>query len=561
MRFRSYLLFLLILMVAPLASANVAPPYLSADPECFRQDFTEFLASLGRHPQFLPSDVAVAAQTVASLDAVSLSELEATLNSVPAWRAMPRVLVAVNAAEQAHRNELLSRVIQNAGNTSPPSEEQELQYFRRDFLFLLEQMGRFSDLMGPEFAARVDNVHRAIESMPDAALPALRDEYYSRADEWQLLAAGAPTARSIGANAMRPIQPLGCNWDCGIDVGCYISAIGCLIDEVARLAQELATAVQNLVNTIASVLGEVGEVFAAVINIPIEVGKVFIGLFGSIGSGLMEAFHALIDLIPDTIAEVVAFLEEQLGYAITNFDWNQIATQVPLIPDLCPDDAAAIAGEICDRGGDAITELVFNVVPEDGLSLAVKLGVAALHFPLAYLCQCKESQDALDFAQMQETERIWTGEHLDLELSTRATQASVNLLNTNLGDLDGDVASVEAKLDVLEAKVDTLAGLQNDAQLFVDGFRKLSTRLAIEENLLRVRPDVVSQYQLPRAFGGLLETVGLIVADTIRINLLADQPIGGAERELQRGDGLRLAGDFIKAFEAYRSAYSEAVKP
>ena len=54
--------------------------------------------------------------------------------------------------------------------------------------------------------------------------------------------------------------------------------------------------------------------------------------------------------------------------------------------------------------------------------------------------------------------------------------------------------------------------------------------------------------------------MGLIVADTIRMHLAAAQNIFGAERELQRGDALRLAGDFVKAYEAYRSAYTEAIK-
>jgi peptidoglycan hydrolase CwlO-like protein len=546
-----------------LAFANVVPaPQVATDPDCFRTELSGFVSDLAPLPQFTPAQIGETQDVVASLDPGNLQSLETSLAGIPGWRAMPRILVAVNAAEDSHRNELLARVIEHASDPSAlvVTPEKEAEYFRRDFLFLVEQMGRYSDLMGPEFTARVENVRRAIEAMPADAIPALRDEYNRHAGDWQLLAAGV-SQRTVGGNALRPIEALGCNWDCGIDVGCWISAVNCLIDEVRNLAAQIANKIQELADTIASVFTQVGNVFAQIAQLPATIANYFTGLFDQIKTLLTKAFNSLLALIPNSVEEVLAFLEDTLGYAITNFNWNDVASQAPMLPDLCPDDAAAIASEICDRGGDAITELVFNVVPEDGLSLAVKLGVAAIHFPLAYLCQCAEGQEAIEYAHAQADHRELTGDRLDLQLSTRAMQSSVDVLNSNLGDLDGDVGNVEAKLDVLEAKVDTLASLQNDAQLFIEDFRTLSTRLAIEANLLETKPDVVSQYQLPRAFGGMLETVGLIVADTIRINLLASQPIGGAERELQRGDLLIVAGDFVKAYEAYRSAYGEAVKP
>jgi hypothetical protein len=545
------------------ALANVAPPPAAAtDPDCFRGELSGFVSELAPLQQFTPAQIVDAHDVVASLDPGSLQALEATLAGLPNWRAMPRILVAVNAADESHRNELLARVIEHSSDPSAlvVTPERELEYFRHDFLFFVEQMGRYSDLMGPEFALRVEKVRQAIETMPAGAVPALRDTYYQHASDWQLLASGV-SPRAIGGTSFRPVEALGCDWDCGIDVGCWIDAVGCLIDEVGNLATSLANKIAELANTIASVFSQVGNVFAQIAQLPATIANYFTGLFDQIKNLLTSAFNSLLALIPNSVEEVLAFLEDTLGYAITNFNWNDIASQAPKLPDLCPDDAAAIASEICDRGGDAITELVFNVVPEDGLSLAVKLGVAAIHFPLAYLCQCAEGQEAIAYSHAQDAHRTLTGQRLDLQLSTRATQSSVNVLNTNLADLDSDVGKVEAKLDVLEAKLDTLASLQNGGQVFVEDFRTLATRLAIEENLLKNKPDVVSQYQLPRAFGGILETVGLIVADTIRVNLLASQPIGGAERELQRGDLLIVAGDFVKAFEAYRSAYGEAVKP
>lgn len=564
MRARSAVLLLLLLGIAPFASANVAPlPAVTADPDCFRQELTGFVDGLAPLPQFSPYDIASARDTVASLDPATLSTLETTLAGIPNWRVMPKILVAVNAADEEHRNELLSRVIEHSSDPTGTliAPEKELEYFRSDFLFLLDQMARYSDLMGPDFARRVKEVREKVASMPVEALPHLRDEYYRHGSQWQTLAAGGIAPRAIGATALRPIQPLGCDTSCGIDVVCWGKAVACLIGEVDDLFAQLAAKVAELANTIASVFTKVGEVFAEVAKLPGQIASYFTGLFDRIKNLLTDAFNSLLALIPDSIPEVIAFLEDKLGYAITNFNWNSIASQVPKLPDLCPDDAAEIASEICDRGGDAITELVFNVVPEDGLSLAVKLGVAAIHFPLAYLCQCKDGQDAIAFSEAQAAHRALTGERLDLQISTRATQSSVNTLNANLADLDDDVAKVEAKLDVLEAKLDTLASMQDGAQLFLDDFQTLSTRLNIEENLLKSKPDVVSQYQLPKAFGGLLDTVAFIVADTIRLNLLASQPVGGAERELQRGDLLVVAGDFVKAFEAYRSAYSEAVKP
>ena len=93
---------------------------------------------------------------------------------------------------------------------------------------------------------------------------------------------------------------------------------------------------------------------------------------------------------------------------------------------------------------------IVNFVSESVL-IGFKTGVALVHYPLAYLCQCRDIQEALDFAEAEKVHRDLTGQRLNLQLSTRASQASVDVLRASVAALDSDVAKVEAKLDTLGA--------------------------------------------------------------------------------------------------------------
>ena len=140
-------------------------------------------------------------------------------------------------------------------------------------------------------------------------------------------------------------------------------------------------------------------------------------------------------------------------------------------------------------------------------------------------------------------------------------QTSVNTLRGTLGDLDQNVAEVGSKLDILQGNVRLKARNQSDRQAMLASFEELMSRLAVEDNLLASSSNVVSQYQLPEAFGGQLGLVQSIVGRTIAAMSAAGQSTNNALREYEAGNALVPVGDFAGAFKQFRKAYGEAVKP
>jgi hypothetical protein len=152
-------------------------------------------------------------------------------------------------------------------------------------------------------------------------------------------------------------------------------------------------------------------------------------------------------------------------------------------------------------------------------------------------------------------------QRLDDKLSTRAMQTSVNALRDSLHQLDTETAEVDSKLVHLHADVQRMATNENNGQTALTSFEALTKRLSIEENLLNTSNHIISIFQLPAAYGGHLTLVRSVVDQTIKSMLAAGQRVNNAERDLARGDARVAVGDFAGAFNEFRSAYSQAVKP
>ncbi|HVR42457.1 MAG TPA: hypothetical protein VMS56_03340 [Thermoanaerobaculia bacterium] len=604
---------LLLWAAAGLAGAT-APP----EGELFRCELNEFVRELGVLPEFGATATMEAEEKVAALSMEEVAVLRAGFAQIPNWEQIPTVLASLRSSDLDYARAQLARSIGGRAPGMPMTGEQELEQFRDDFLFMLDQMAKFAPLMQPDYGERVAALRLRIEGMPFDALPILQKQYIERAPELRTAMVGDPFAEpvdAIGGHGLADdpslVEAHACNCSCGLNIGCWGRCIDCIFKEIASLGEKIANLVSNILtmtkNFFEVTLPDLG---GKILALPGQVLSFFTGLWDRIKTLLEAAWDGLLAIVPrdlDAVLRLLGFTGE------IDFNWAAIASSVPTLAPPCEgdilDDVVAVAAEVCDRGGDALTELLFEIAPEDGLGLPLKIGVALLHFPLAYLCQCDETADAIEYADAQDAHREWTGERLDLALDTRATQSSVNALSLNLGDLDRDVEQVEAKLDIIEgtagrietnvdranatsiriednlvrientagqsimnlttisettrsidSKVDLLIGGNLEQQEWLGDFNDLITRLRIEDNLLENRPDAISLFQLPQAFGGHLETVALIVADTINLMLAAGQPIFGAERELDRGDALRAAGDFVKAYQAYRSAYLDAVR-
>jgi hypothetical protein len=576
---RTVVLFTAILAAASLASANTVP----ADSiEAFRGELSSFAADLEAFPD-LKEEGALFRETVASMPPEQLEAMELGLQNLPHWRELPVMLASLAQAEEDLQRMRIARLIGDSG-FEPPTAERELEYFRQDFIFLLDRIAVFAPMLGEEQAGQIEHLRGKVETMPADGLMALRDEFVSRSGEMlgridsalgsDLGRAGIPSL--LGPDGGFVSGHAGCGSCCGdvvTCVGCWTSLVGCLIDEVGNLVNDINNFFTNFfTHTIPGLFTKIAE-------LPGKVLEKLTAVFNSIASFVTDKLNALIALIPDSLDDVLAYL----GIDWNNINWSTIAGSIPTIGPPCSQiqQAVDIAADVCDRGGDALSGLLFELMPDDGLSFAFKAGVAVIHLPLTFLCQCADIQEAIAYADDQAAHRLLTSTNLDLKLSTRATQSSVNALSLSLLDLDNDVAKVEGKLDVIQntvdrietnidrteatsdrmhTKVDALTAGNSGQQEWLGDFRTMMTRLNIERNLLQQKPNAISLFQLPTAFDGLLDTVAMIAADTIQLNLDASQTIFGAERELQRGDQLRLAGDFAKAYEAYRSAYFEAVK-
>lgn len=563
---------------------------IRADENALREQVSVFVDELAAVPG-VGVDRTAAVAAIQTLSPEQLQKIQAAASALPNWQTLPNVVAEVDEARRTHDQQVAARFLAAGGaeGAALVSDEENLEYFRADFLFLLDQLDRFSPMMRPEFGARVALLRKTVRSMPAQALPGLRKAYEERAADL-IIGGSGNSQRAARSDAWRPVTN-GCGGCGAADLACWISKAGCLVDEVDKLVGQLEDLQDDVANFFTSFFANTATAATQLAQLPSKIVSSFNDVVFQINAFVNDQFRAVTSALPTTVAGAIAYV----GVDWNHVNWSQIAGSIPTIAPPCPQQAVDVAAEACDRGADALTQLVYELSPDDGLSLAFKLGVAMAHYPLAYLCQCKDIQDAIAFADEEQAHRELTGAHLDLRLSTRATEASVNALRTSVRSLDSDVAKVEAKLDTIgattsridanaariestvariesnvdrteatsnetEQKIDVLIDGNTEQQDVVADFTTLMKRLSIEENLLHSRPDAMSLFQLPSAFGGDLETVALIAADTIRMNLAAAQNIFGAERELQRGDALRRAGDFVKAYEAYRSAYTEAIK-
>jgi hypothetical protein len=540
-----------------------------------RAELDQFMSELARIDSFGLQE-AEAHAAVATMSDENVTALHQGLDRFGPWQELPVIAAGLDQNRRAFERERLARELSESG--LPFDEARRLENFRSDFLFFIDQLSLFASLLPDEHQRDLSRVRSGIERMPPEAVAVLEQEFLSRHLELQLALTGQgfeKHSHGEGLHAGSGIPSLqhipSCDDDCGIDVVCWVDAVACYISAVghvaghaAALASDIATFVGTFFTT------TIPNLVSDIAKIATDVSNFFVGVFNDVASFVTTQFNAIVNLLPTSVNDVLA----HLGIDWNNVNWNTIAGAIPTITPPCPQEAVEVAANICDRGGDALTGLLFDLAPSDGVSWAFKVAVAVVHYPLSYLCQCNDIAAAIAFADAQEAHRALTAQHLDLKLSTRATQVSVDALTVSLADLDGDVAKVEAKIDAIESTVDktesttdrmhvkvddlTLGNL--DQQEFLSDFDTLMKRIHIENNALQNKPDAISLFQLPSVFGGMLETVATVVADTIQMHVAAGQFTFQASRFLQQGDALSAVGDFVGAFEAYRQAYSEAVK-
>jgi hypothetical protein len=264
--------------------------------------------------------------------------------------------------------------------------------------------------------------------------------------------------------------------------------------------------------------------------------------------------------------------EELIGtLGLDDPDWEAIASTVAdniRIP--CPPQGAVIpgfgpTGEIetsVQWAGTAgfLGNMVADVTPGDILTSVDLQAIAqVVNFPIQWLSRCLENAYDENYKTAQETHRNLVETNLDVVASTRASQTSVNVSLAATADIDSDVAKVEGKLDVIEAKADSMLTQQGDTIDYLGEWKNAFLRQLIEADLFRQSNTRIALFQLPQSVGGYLEMVGAIVSDTIQKRASAGVSVRTASEQYSKGLAEFNRGNFKDAYSFYRTAYQRAV--
>jgi hypothetical protein len=530
-----------------------SPP--SSDTECYRAELDNFVKQFESAPQVVQSDVDEARFAIASADADSLELMYRSLSANPNWRALPAVMASVAQGQQDWQRQELARILSESLTPPVASEQEDPELTRGSLLQVVDQMRRFAPIVtDPSYEANLASLEERIKTMDAAMIPRAREIFAARTGEFrQKLSAMTESSQPFGS-MVRSEGPIASMAFC--DDFCEDDPTGICDD----ICEGIASAINAVTNAFVSFIsGPITDIINKIVSIGTTIANTFTGLFDRVKLFFTEALDALIALIPASPGDVFNAIIPAAAKGVEAL--KSAIASVPQIPELCPpDNVLAIAEDVCGRGGDEVTGLLVKLAPGDTVGVAAKIPLVLLDAGLRYLCLCADHKSAQEFDDAQADHRDLTEDNLDQKLSILATQANVTILNASLATLDGDVAAVEGKLDSLGQDVGDITATLLDDKVFIESFKKLMTRINIEENLLENKPNAVSLFQLPENYGGMLGLVRSIAWDTFHMNESAGQPTNGAFRELGRGDSYFTAGSFAAAYEAYRSAYTEAVK-
>ncbi len=589
------------------ASPAAAQPALE-EVDGFRDDLLTFAAELEQVPGLAAAKAADLAQAVSALSPEQIARLAERAPRRTDWRALPQVLRNLDQLNAARQERLAAKA---ASLGAPQTPDAELEDFRQDMIFFVGNLRAFTPLDADGgLEERLAGIERQVEDLPAEHLGQLRRMYYRNTPRWLYVLRGAlegdkadfdliPTIPSLDCDIGCPCDF--CDFNCNGDPFCIAARELCELTESAcnlgcntieGLCTELDTAISDVnsaINDINGFLGDVVTFFDSVVTeilaLPTTLGNFFTELGNDLLDLLEEGLNALLELIPDA--------EELLG--LMGLDFDDLLAAADFFVDLvensdpislpCPDIGIEIgdfgtvgtprAEYMCTRGIDWLSEKLYDLIPDDGVASAIKYPAALLYYPIKYFCMCMEAQSQLCFADGQATHRELVATNLDTLMSLVASQTSVDALQADADDIDGDIADAQSEVDEIDEDVGVVSAelavvgfsiddfdrIQGEQTEFIESFRDLTQRIRIEENLLLTSfDDAVASFQSPEDFAGFLETVREIVADSIRMNRAAGQPIFNAFQYLARADNLAAEGAFEKAYEDYRRAYREAVK-
>ena len=151
--------------------------------------------------------------------------------------------------------------------------------------------------------------------------------------------------------------------------------------------------------------------------------------------------------------------------------------------------------------------------------------------------------------------------NLDVAVSTRASQSSLDSFHTeftnNATTVNNKLAGLQTSVDSANTKLDTTLTKLDTVLQELDQNAATDLRLKIEANLAQPFPQAVIAFMLP-APDGYLELTREIVADSIQKLLDAGQSVGPAQNFFQQAETRRQNGDYKRAYQFYGNAYRSA---
>ena len=330
--------------------------------------------------------------------------------------------------------------------------------------------------------------------------------------------------------------------------------------------------------------------------------------FRSIGftpaKGFAQARAAVRTMTPEQLAVLQKSFSASPGWRTLPVTLGRLATRMQaksgyslkITPDDCPTArAAGITQTDVEIAADAalVAEGILLAVPTDLVSVLVRIAaVVVWAVPNATLRGFEHLNNIASACDDADHQALVT-QNLDVAVSTRATQTSVNTLITNLSNLSTlvtqnlDVAvstrasqtsvntlltnvnnlqtsvtvfhnEFTANATVVNNKLDAANTKLDDLAITVSDQGALNLRIHIEDDLADPGNHPLALFEVPEANGGHLNLVRSIVADTIAKMQATGQGVGNAQAFLAAGDAAKAAGAYKSAYANYGKAYRAA---
>lgn len=492
-----------------------------------------------------------------------LRAMKAQLDRVPFWRDVPAIVAYT--ATRPNGVPLPSEIARSftpAVTINPDAVRQPLLAFVRAFRSVP------AEKVDPSYQKRIARVEELINNATPEELMSLNGELQKHTPEWNNLLSSASQGK-LTASDMAKLRPH--TDSCGQDFAGVICEINAIIGDVANFFNSLPQYATNAFNSIKNI-------------------------FTNLAGQLPTSWSAAANLL-----------------GLNNVNWSQVATTAQTYAKLpCPQKDFQLTP--FGRVGDIRTYVNFSgtigfagntisdVMPGDILtSLDLQALMKVINFPIQWLSRCLQNswQDEMKNAEQAHFDLV--ERNLDVVVSTRASQTSVDAVQAQEVNTSGDVAKVEAKLDRLnttadaienttktiiattdrteavanrlettsirldttatrlEGKVDNLQLQQGQTSDTLKDFQAQMLRMLIEKDLLRAANDKISLFQLPQKVGGYLELARSIVEQTLANRQAAGVNTASAAKDLASAVQQYGMNNYKSAYSFLRSAYQKAV--